>query len=126
MLNVFAIFIGGGIGSLCRYGLSVLLKIYSLNFPFATLVINILGSFILGFAAAYFWNKIPATIIHDTLKLTITVGFCGGLTTFSTFSWETFDLIKNGEVLLACIYAVVSVLICVLATCLGAFLSRYV
>ncbi len=123
MLNILAIFIGGGLGSLSRYGIAVLLKAYSIDFPLATLSVNIIGSLILGFAVALFWNKAP---MHDTLKLAITVGFCGGLTTFSTFSWETFDLIKNGEFLLAFLYAVISVIVCLLAISLGAFLSKYV
>lgn len=123
MLNVLAIFIGGGIGSLGRYGISNLLKMYSIDFPIATISVNIIGSLILGFAITLFWNKAP---MHDTLKLAITVGFCGGLTTFSTFSWETFDLIKQGDYLLAFIYTLISVLACVLAISLGAFLSKYV
>ena len=123
MLNLFAIFIGGGIGSLSRYGISILLRMYSMDFPLATLSVNIIGSLILGFAAALFWKEAP---LHSTLKLAITVGFCGGLTTFSTFSWETFDLIKQGEYLLAFLYAIVSVLVCLLAISLGAFLSKYV
>lgn len=123
MLNVLAIFIGGGLGSISRYYLSLLMKTYSLNFPVATLGVNVIGSLILGFTAALFWRE---THLHTTLKLAITVGFCGGLTTFSTFSWETFDLIKNGEYLLAGIYAFVSVLVCVLAISLGAFLTKYV
>lgn len=123
MLNVLAIFIGGGLGSLSRYGISILLRAYSLNFPFATLLVNIVGSFILGFTIALFWNKAH---LNDTVKLAIAVGFCGGLTTFSTFSWETFDMFKNGEFLLAVIYALISVLACILAISLGAFLSKYV
>lgn len=123
MLNVLAIFLGGGFGSLTRYGISILLKAYSMEFPLATLCVNIIGSLILGFTIALFWNK---SHLHDTLKIAITVGFCGGLTTFSTFSWETFDLIKNGEFLLAGLYAIISVLVCVLAISLGAFLSKYV
>lgn len=123
MLNILAIFIGGGLGSLSRYGISILLKTYSMDFPFATLAVNIIGSLILGFTIALFWNK---THFHDTLKVAITVGFCGGLTTFSTFSWETFDLIKNGEIVLAMLYAFISILVCILAISLGAFLSKYV
>ena len=123
MLNVLAIFIGGGLGSLSRYGISNLLKTYSMDFPIATISVNIIGSLILGFAITLFWNKAP---MHDTLKLAITVGFCGGLTTFSTFSWETFDLIKHGDYLLAFFYTVISVLVCVLAISLGAFLTKYV
>lgn len=123
MLNILAIFIGGGLGSLARYATAVLFKAYSLNFPFATLTVNIIGSLILGFAIGLFWNKAE---MHESLKLAVTIGFCGGLTTFSTFSWETFDMLKNGELLLAFIYISVSILICILATSLGVFLSKYV
>ena len=123
MFNVLAIFIGGGLGSISRYGIAILLRAYSINFPFATLLVNIVGSLILGFTIALFWNKAH---FHDTIKIAITVGFCGGLTTFSTFSWETFDLIKNGEFVLAFVYALISVLTCILAISLGAFLAKYV
>ena len=124
MINVLAIFIGGGLGALTRYGVAHLLREYSLNFPAATLAVNIIGSLILGFAIALFWDKISAD--YNTYKLAITVGFCGGLTTFSTFSWEVFDLIKNGEILLSVLYIGISVLACLLAISLGAFLSKYV
>jgi CrcB protein len=126
MLNVLAIFIGGGLGSVSRYFVAMLLKMYDLNFPIGTLSVNILGSFILGFVTAYFWSRAPFTDMHDTVRLAITIGFCGGLTTFSTFSWETFDLIKQGDYLLAILYTFVSVFVCVLAVSLGAFLSKYV
>ena len=99
----------------------------SMDFPIATFAVNIIGSLILGFAAALFWNKVHfSPAYHDTLKLAITVGFCGGLTTFSTFSWETFEMLKNGEFLLAILYTFISVLTCVLAISLGAFLAKYV
>lgn len=124
MLNLIAIFIGGGLGSLARYGVTILLRAFSMDFPLATLSVNVIGSLIIGFAIALFWNKLPVGQEH--YKLAITVGFCGGLTTFSTFSWETFDMIKNGEFLLAVIYPLISVLACVLAVSLGVFLTKYV
>lgn len=123
MSNILAIFIGGGFGCLARYGISILLRMYSFNFPFATIIVNIAGSLILGFIAALFWKQMP---LHTTLKLAITVGFCGGLTTFSTFSWETFEMIKNGELLLAFFYILISVIACTLAIALGVFISKYV
>ena len=123
MLNVFAIFIGGGLGCVVRYCISVLMRMYSFNFPFATILVNIIGSLILGFVIALFWRQSP---FHPSLKWAITVGFCGGLTTFSTFSWEIFEMIKNGELLLAFLSILISVLACVLAISLGVFLSRYV
>lgn len=123
MLNVIAIFIGGGLGSVSRYFMNILLRNYSLEFPFSTLAVNIIGSFILGFAIALFWSKAS---VHDVVKLAVTVGFCGGLTTFSTFSWEMFDLIKQGDYLLAVLYALISFFVCILAVGLGVFLSKYV
>jgi len=123
MINALAIFIGGGLGAISRYFVSMSMKANDLQFPFATLGVNILGSFILGFVTALFWKN---EAMSHTLKIAITVGFCGGFTTFSTFSWETFDLIKNGEYLLAFLYTIISVLVCVLAVSLGAFLSKYV
>lgn len=123
MLNLLAIFFGGGFGALSRYGVSILLRNYSIDFPLATILVNIIGSLILGFVVALFWKGAP---IHPTIKLAITVGFCGGLTTFSTFSWETFEMIKQGEFLLALLYTFISVLACVLAVSLGAFLTKYV
>lgn len=127
MLNILAIFIGGGLGSITRYCVALLLKAHSLDFPVATISVNIIGSLILGFIAALFWHKTQAGIImHNTIKLAITVGFCGGLTTFSTFSWETFEMIKNGEFTIAALYTFISVLACILAISLGAFLAKYV
>lgn len=123
MLNILAIFIGGGLGCVARYLIAILMRMQSFNFPFATIMVNIVGSLILGFVAALFWKQTP---FHPSLKLAITVGFCGGLTTFSTFSWETFEMIKNGEFLLAMLYMLISVLACVLAISLGVFLSKYV
>lgn len=123
MLNALVIFIGGGLGSMLRYFVSVLLRNYSFNLPLATFSVNIIGSLVLGFTAALFWRQ---THLHPTIRLAIVVGFCGGLTTFSSFSWETFEMLKNGEFLLALLYTTISVLTCVLAVSLGVFLSKYV
>lgn len=123
MLNALIIFVGGGLGSVLRYLISILLRNYSFHFPFATISVNIIGSLILGFTAAMFWKQ---THLHPTLRLAIVVGFCGGLTTFSTFSWETFEMIKSGEFLLALMYTGISVITCVLAVSAGVFLSKYV
>ncbi len=107
MINIFAIFIGGGLGSLCRYGISKLnLNIINENFPLGTLVSNTLSCIIFAFALLYFNDKITS---NTALKLLLLTGFCGGFSTFSTFSFETFELIKNGYY----IYAVLNVLISV-------------
>lgn len=123
MLNAIAIFLAGGLGCVCRYLASILLKNYSMQVPLATFSVNIIGSLILGFTAALFWRQ---THLHPTIRLAIVAGFCGGLTTFSSFSWETFEMLKNGEFLLALLYTTISILTCVLAVSLGVYLSKYV
>lgn len=123
MLNAIAIFIGGGLGAVTRYLTNLALREYSFNIPMSTFMVNIIGSLILGFAIALFWQKAE---LHGSIKLAITVGFCGGLTTFSTFSWETFDLLKRGDFLLAGIYVTASVITCVVAVAIGAYLTKYI
>ena len=106
MLNVIAIFLGGGLGSLLRY-------FTNLVCPFPTLIVNIVGSFIMDKAD-----------ISASLKLAITVGLCGGLTTFSTFSLELFKMIEKGGYVQSFGYIILSVLICLLSTGIGAYLAK--
>ena len=117
MLNVLAVFFGGGLGSLLRYLVNTLFTRYNiLKFPYATLFVNITGSFILGALFAIFIQK---TDIHPALRLALSVGFCGGLTTFSTFSVETLEILKNGQILSACLYIIISVAACIVAAGAG-------
>ena len=125
MSDLFLIFIGGGIGSVLRYLTNLLFS--KINFIqlqgilLGTLTVNIIGSLILGFAFSFFMNKVG---IPHNIKLAICVGFCGGLTTFSTFSFETYNLIKNGEILYSLVYALLNVLICILMIVLGLYLGN--
>jgi fluoride exporter len=98
-LNYLIVFIGSGIGGVFRYLLSVFVqKQFPPYFPFGTLAVNLLGSFVLGLMIFGLDEK---ELINPSLKLFIGIGFCGGFTTFSTFSLETFSLLKNAELLLA-------------------------
>lgn len=94
-MNVLAVFIGGGLGSLARYGISVLLLRSSWNqLPVATFVSNILACLVLLSMLVLFREKI--TNLPWLAPLMIT-GFCGGFSTFSTFSLETANLLQHGN-----------------------------
>ena len=122
MLNVLAVFIGGGIGAVLRYLTGVLFVQYlKFHLPLPTFVVNVVGCFILGFVYVFCLEKFQ---LNPALKLLITVGFCGGLTTFSTFSFEIFDMIQNLQYIHAALYTIVSLVIGVLAVLLGGYLCR--
>lgn len=124
MLNVVAIFIGGGTGAVLRYMAGIFaMRTLSLNFPISTILVNIVGSFILGVLYAIFIDK-PE--INPALKLALTVGFCGGLTTFSTFSLEIFEMIKNAQIFQAILYIAMSIIICILAVWIGVNFAKLI
>jgi fluoride exporter len=110
------IFVGGGLGSLCRYALGAMVQSRShATFPVGTLVVNVLGCVIIGIVARHVLN-----MQGDILaRAAIITGFCGGFTTFSTFSYETVGLIAGGEWGKAGLYVLASLIACVGGTALG-------
>ena len=111
-----AVMIGGGLGSLLRFLIS------SFGFlPFATVFINIIGSLILGFLTFFFLDR-PE--IPPELRFGLTAGFCGGFTTFSTFSVEVYAMVSDNHIGQAAFYVLASFLGGLLAVALGAFLRR--
>jgi fluoride exporter len=105
----------GAIGTLARYGLQGSLQERAgSTFPYGTLVVNLVGCFLLGGVAQYGLTHLT---IPPEWRIGITVGFLGAFTTFSTFSWETVRLLQDGEWMRASIYILTSVaggLVCVL------------
>jgi CrcB protein len=116
--------LGGGIGSILRY-LSALFiqKNYAHAFPLATLLINILGSLLIGILFGcmerYQWT-------NSDLKFFFIIGFCGGYTTFATFSFENMNLLQSGETALAFAYIGLSVVLGLTATWVGWSLVRLI
>ncbi|CAG8999258.1 MAG: Putative fluoride ion transporter CrcB [Candidatus Celerinatantimonas neptuna] len=92
--TLIAVFIGGGFGSMLRWFVSLKLNSIAGTLPFGTLAVNMLGAFIIAIGIAVF-AKMPN--LDPAWKLMITTGFCGGLTTFSTFTAETLTLFQLGK-----------------------------
>lgn len=105
--------LGGAIGSIFRYTLS-LLPIKS-SFPVLTLITNLLGAFIIGVVVGLFEKQYLSSQIHLFLK----TGLCGGFTTFSTFSLETLTLLENDMIFIAIVYAFISIAGCIMGVYLG-------
>ncbi|MGI9527688.1 MAG: fluoride efflux transporter CrcB [Weeksellaceae bacterium] len=101
--NLFLIFIGGGFGSVLRYGTGYLLN---KTFPYGTFTANVLGCLIIGLILGLFERE----ILQQTHILILAVGFCGGFTTFSSFAAENLKMLQNGNYLLFCCYLFMSII----------------
>ncbi len=123
MTNLLWIGFGGFIGSISRYILSQVLyrAANAETFPYGTLGVNILGCFLIGFFAEFFEGRF---LVQPELRLFLIIGVLGGFTTFSSFSFETFSLIREGNLLLAGINILASVVICLIATWLGTIVGK--
>ena len=99
MMNIVFVGLGGFIGASTRYLISLYAsKLFTSKIPIGTLTVNILGSLIIGIVMEL---TLKTSLISPHMKLFLTTGFLGGLITFSTFSYETMELIEKGELLLA-------------------------
>ena len=111
---------GGAIGSVARYGVGVVMLRSSSGCPLSTLLINVAGSFFIGLFARLF----DAPDHHQVLRVALTVGICGGFTTFSAFSAETVTMLQQGKVGRAALYVMVSLVAGMLATFAGLMVGR--
>ncbi len=120
MQSIIMVFIGGGLGSLCRYSIARMVQPYNLVFPWATLIANIISCIVLG--ALIGWSL--KHTMGSPMKLLWLTGFCGGFSTFSTFTYETFHLLETGNISYAFLNIGISLLICLGCMWLGISLFR--
>lgn len=114
-MNYLLVFLGGGLGSLIRYFINKLIPQDFTNFPFATFCSNVLSCFIFGITIAFFVRG----NINEAQKLFITTGLCGGFSTFSAFSFESLQLLQEGNILIFVANVVLSIIVCLLALYIG-------
>jgi CrcB protein len=123
MSTIAAVFVGGALGALSRYGLDRLIEQRGeSSFPWSTFAINVSGCVLVGFLIAAIVDRHSAP---DWLRAGLVVGFCGGYTTFSTFAQETLDLVEAREVVSAALSVSANVVLGVLAVVAGARLARF-
>jgi fluoride exporter len=122
MWTYVAIAIGGTLGCWARYTQTNLVQaVFGRDFPFATLSINVIGSFLMGFL---FIATLERLMIPPSIRVGVLTGVLGGYTTFSTFEMETLLLAENGELFKAALYVVLSVVIGFAAAFGGAYIAR--
>lgn len=122
MNQVLAIAGGGALGALLRYWAST--SVYALTgraFPYGTLVVNVIGSLLIGFFYVWLLERMSAGV---ALRAFLLIGVLGAFTTFSTFSLETLNLIESGQPGRAMLNMLLSVVLCVAAAALGVFVAR--
>lgn len=116
MKNFLLVGIGGALGSMGRYGLSLIASSIGWSALAGTLTANVLGSFVIGL--------IYSACVSESWQLMLTVGFCGGFTTFSTFSHQSLTLMQQGNIGMALGYMISSFVACVLFVLLGMQLGQ--
>jgi CrcB protein len=115
------VFLGGGIGSMLRYGISKTLNTYLQHFFLGTFMVNVIGCLLIGLIIGF---SLKGNVISENQTLLLATGFCGGFTTFSAFTFEEYALLKDGEFLNFSIYALASIITGLLAVFVGLWLAK--
>nr|WP_044201361.1 fluoride efflux transporter CrcB [Oscillochloris trichoides] len=124
MLNITAIAIGAALGANLRYVISVWAsQRLGASFPYGTLMINLLGCFLIGVILSLANNRLQ---LSEPMRLFLVTGLLGGFTTFSSFGYETYSLINSGNWLAAIMYASTSMIVGLIAVFVGVGVGRIV
>ena len=121
MKEVLCVFIGGGLGSICRYIITLILKETDSIYPWSTLLANAIGSLLIGVLINQLMRN---TTMHSSNTLFWIVGFCGGLTTFSSFVLDNVSLFRDYGLLKMIIYSSLSYSICLYSVFIGMYFSK--
>jgi len=122
LIRYLLVVIGGGTGALARYiGASAIMTRFGGRFPLGTLVINVTGSFLIGFLMTMLTERFK---LDPNWRLLLVVGFLGGYTTFSSFEWETYTSVRDGGLWTGMLNVVSSVMLGYVAVMLGSILAR--
>ncbi len=123
-MQLLYIGICGALGCMSRYLVSGwTYSLFGRSLPYGTLAVNVIGSFLLGLVME---GSLRSSLLSPELRMGITVGFMGGFTTFSTFSFETYRLLEEGSLLQAGANVLLNVVVCLVFAALGIFLGRQV
>lgn len=122
MIRYLLVVAGGGLGSLVRYlaGTAIMTR-FSGKFPLGTLIINVTGSFLIGFLMTILTERFK---LNPNWRFLLVVGFLGGYTTFSSFEWETYATVRAGGLWTGMLNVVSSVMLGYVAVTLGSMLAR--
>ena len=123
MKSILIVFIGGGLGSIFRYLINLLIKNPEGQFPINTFLVNMIGSFLIGLIFGYLNEN---NYINNNIVLFLVIGFCGGLTTFSSFTYDSYELISFEKFFFLIIYNFLSIIIGIALVYFGLWLSKSV
>ena len=122
-MNYVIVFVGGGIGAIARYGMQgIVYRIFGSAFPYGTLVVNVLGSFVIGLFLTLAETRAG---VSPAIRIFLTIGVLGGFTTFSSFSYETMTLLRDSNYALGMANIALNVAVCLAATWFGMSIGKF-